>query len=148
MSISKQPPAAETDLAEIWGDIVSRRQLAISLIIGAVVSLAFYAIALRLFQGIGSSPAIDKALAMLMGIVGCLTGGLICSRIFKPKRHLSEDPSGSDDARIAVLQQIENEEGEIGDARELPEIVQAEMKEVGLYDLFDQYYQNHKAKDR
>ncbi|MGQ3673854.1 hypothetical protein ACT6QG_15825 [Xanthobacter sp. TB0136] len=142
MSLAEKPPAAETDLAEVWGDIVSRRQLAISLVIGGAVSIAFYFTALRLLTGIGSTPAIDRALAMLVGIVGCLVGGFICAQIFKPKRHLSEDADGSDAWRMEILQQIESEEGEIGDARALPAVVQQEMKEVGLFDLFDQYHQN------
>ncbi len=142
MSLAEKSPAKETDLAEVWGDIVSRRQLAISLIIGGAVSIAFYFAALRLLAGAGATPAIDRALAMLVGIVGCIVGGFICSRLFKPKRYLSEDATGSDAWRMEIVQQIEAEEGEIGDARALPPVVQQEMKEVGLFDLFDQYYQN------
>ncbi len=142
MSLSEKPPAKATDLAEVWGDIISRRQLAFSLIIGGVVSLAFYFIALRLLAGAGATPAIDRALAMLVGIVGCIVGGFICAQLFKPKRHLNEDVHGSDAWRMEILQQIETEEGEIGDARALPKVVQQEMKEVGLFDLFDQYHQN------
>ena len=130
------PDDGADQLAEIWGDVVSRRQLGRALLIGAALSLAAYEIALRLFQGLTATPATDKALAMLAGILGCILAGAICARLFPPKRIVVDEVVGDATWRREVLAQLEAEAGPIGDIDTLPEAVIREMKEVGLYDLF------------
>lgn len=129
--------AAEGQLAEVWGDVVSRRHLARSIIIGGAVSLVFFGVGLAVLAPLAETPQIGRALAMLMGIVGCLTGGAICARMFAPKRILSEDlEAGTVDWQQQVLDQIEAEGGSIGDMADLrPEVIE-EMRETGLYEVF------------
>ncbi|WP_343315852.1 hypothetical protein AAIB41_13775 [Brucella sp. BE17] len=126
-------------LAEIWGDVVSRPQLGKAIVIGAAVSLAVYAIALQIIVPRASTPDIGKALAMLAGIIGCIVGGAICARTFKPKRLVVEEIPTSATWQTEVLDQLEQEGGPLGRVEDLPASVVDEMKQVGLYDLFSDY---------
>lgn len=129
----------EGQLAEIWGDVVSRPQLGKAILIGAAVSLAVYGIALQIIVPLASTPDIGKALAMLAGIIGCIIGGAICARAFKPKRIVVEEiPTGAT-WQTEVLEQLEQEGGPLGKVEDLPAPVVDEMKQVGLYDLFSDY---------
>ncbi len=133
-----QRPGAPSHLAEVWGDVVDRRQLAAAVVIGAVVSLATFLIAARIFAAIVASPDVGRAYAMLVGMLGCVLSGVICARLFPPKRVVLE--SASDPAwRLAAMQQLASETGDLGQVRDLPPAVATEMKELGLYDLFASY---------
>ncbi|TMV54686.1 hypothetical protein FGG78_38405, partial [Thioclava sp. BHET1] len=65
-------PARNGQLAEVWGDVVARPALARALVIGAVVSVFAYWLGLQIFPGLAASKAEGRALAMLLGIVGCV----------------------------------------------------------------------------
>lgn len=129
--------SSDGQLAEVWGDVVSRRHLARAIVIGGVVSLAFYGLGLRFVAPMAETPQVGRALAMLLGILGCLTAGAICARLFAPKRILSEEMgAGTAKWQQQVLDQIEAEGGTIGDLADLrPEVVE-ELRETGLYDIF------------
>ncbi|MCJ8140031.1 hypothetical protein [Falsirhodobacter halotolerans] len=128
---------SDGQLAEVWGDVVSRRHLGRAIIIGGAVSLAFYGIGLLVITPMAETPQIGRALAMLLGILGCLTGGLICARLYAPKRVLTEElGAGSAEWQHQVLDQIEAEGGTIGDMADLPPAVVKELHETGLYDVF------------
>ena len=142
-------PASGPDgqLAEIWGDVVSRPQLGKAILIGAVVSLAVYAVALATIAPLASTPAIGKALAMLAGIIGCILGGAICARLFQPKRRVVEQIAPGAIWQTEVLDQIAIEGGAIGSVEDLPAAVAQEMREVGLYSVFQDYEQD-RARNR
>lgn len=105
--------------------------------IGGCVSLAFYGLGLLVVAPYANTPQVGRALAMLLGIVGCLVGGVICARLFVPKRTLSEKiDAGSAEWQQQVLDQIEAEGGTIGDLADLtPEVIK-ELHETGLYRVF------------
>ena len=144
--MTDQTPAraagTEGQLAEIWGDVVSRPQLGKAILIGAAVSLAVYGIALETIAPLAATPAIGKALAMLAGIIGCIIGGAICARAFRPKRVVVEEVPTGAMWQTEVLDQLVQEGGPIGKVEDLPASVAGEMKEVGLYDLFRDYERN------
>lgn len=137
--------ATHGQLAEVWGDVVSRRQLGKAMAIGAVLSVAIYLAALATLAPLAATPAIGKALAMLGGILGSVASGAICARIFPPKRIVSEAAQTGTEWQREVLDQLE-QEGPIGRVAELPPAVVQEMRDVGLYDLFKTYEDRHSAK--
>lgn len=136
---------SDGQLAEIWGDVVSRPQLGKAILIGAAVSLAVYLIALAIIAPLASTPAIGKAIAMLAGILGCITGGAICARAFRPKRKVVEQVPAGAIWQTEILEQLEQEGGPMGRMEDLPPAVAAEMREVGLYSVF-QDYEQHRAR--
>lgn len=122
-------------LAEVWGDVVDRRHLAAAVVIGAVVSLGTFLIAARIFAATVAVPDVGRAYAMLVGLLGCVLSGLICAKLFPPKREVVE--TAADPAwQIAAMQQLAGDTGTIGRLEDLPPQVIAEMKELGLYELF------------
>lgn len=133
--------SAQGQLAEIWGDVVSRPQLGKAMTIGAIISVAVYFIALHTITPLAASPAVGKALAMLAGIIGSVGSGAICARMFPPKRVVSEHVAGASAWQSEVLEQLEQESGPIGKVRDLPPAVVEEMRQVSLYEVFQTYEQ-------
>ncbi|MGH6861918.1 MAG: hypothetical protein ACRECY_16835 [Phyllobacterium sp.] len=134
-------------LAEVWGDVVSRPQLAKAMIVGAIMSVAVYFIALSTIAPMADTPAVGKALAMLAGIVGSVVSGAICARMYAPKRMVVEQAQTGTAWQVEVLEQLEQEGGPIGRVEDLPPVVAQEMREVGLYDLFKNY-EDRRGADR
>lgn len=132
-------------LAEIWGDVVSRPQLAKAMIIGAILSVAVYYATLAAIAPMAATPAVGKALAMLAGILGSVISGAVCSRMFAPKRVVVEQAQTGTAWQADVLEQLEQEGGPIGRVEDLPPVVVQEMREVGLYDLFKTYQDRSSA---
>ncbi|WP_210324163.1 hypothetical protein [Azorhizobium oxalatiphilum] len=123
--------------AEVWGDTVDLKDLAKAVVIGGVIALACYLIAGRVLMAYAPSAQIARTYAMLFGLLGCIGAGALCARLFAPKRDLSEgthDDAWRDEALAALA-----EGGRFGRTEDLPAVVQAEMKELGLYDTFVRY---------
>jgi len=130
--------------AEVWGDTVALKDLGKAVIIGAVIALACYLIAGRVLAQFVSTPQIARTYAMLVGLLGCIAAGAVCARLFAPKRDLNEQ--AHDDAwREETLEQLASEAGGLGRVADLPPSVQAELKELGLYESFVRY-ENREAK--
>ena len=122
-------------LYEVWGDTVEGRDLALSIIIGAVVSLSAYGAAQLLIGGLVESAQMARAYSMLVGILGCLAGGAISAAFFKPKRNVVEHVA-EPGFREQVVADLLKEYGTLGRLEDLsPEVVQ-ELRELELYELF------------
>ena len=122
-------------LYEVWNDTVDSRHLAMAMAIGAAVSLATFFAAQQVLLGMVESAQMARAYAMLIGILGCLAGGIISALLFKPKREVVEhaaDPT----FRQQVLADLQAEHGTLGRLDDLPAEVVTELRELALYDLF------------
>ena len=139
---------AHGELAEVWGDVVSRPQLAKAMIIGAVLSVAIYYVALATIASMAETPAVGKALAMLAGIFGSVVSGAVCSRMFAPKRVVVEQTQTGTEWQADILEQLEQEGGPIGRVENLSPVVIQEMREVGLYDLFKNHQDRRDALEQ
>lgn len=123
------------NLYEVWGDTVDGRHLVYAIAIGAVVSLSAFFSAKYLLVGWVENLQMARAYAMLIGILGCLAGGVISAKLFKPKRNVVEhqaDPAW----RAQILVELHNEFGDLGKMSDLPPETIAELRELDLYDLF------------
>lgn len=124
--------------ADVWGDTVNLRHLAIGMILGIVVSLSCYIVGLKVIQANYPKLAANlmTAYALLAGIGGCLLSAVVTANLFKPKRTLNEEEFSEED-RASVLDELQ-----VDRAREAEELKMAspaiidEMKELQLYDLF------------
>lgn len=133
-------------LAEIWGDVVDIRQLGMAIVIGAVISVGTFLIAVQILGSIASVAAIGRAYAMLAGLGGCVISGVVCARLFAPKREVIEtvaDPRWREEA----MDELVKETGSVGHAADLPPVTVDEMKELGLYDTFASYETRHAGKE-
>lgn len=132
-----KPPAPSWRLAEVWNDTVDLRQLAWAIGIGITISVAGFYAASSWLRGMVASPELAHAYAMLAGLAGCVTAGVICARLFPPKREVIEHTSTLDPAwRAEVLAELAEQPGGLGTLADLPDAVVRELKELDLYDLF------------
>jgi len=130
-------PAPSTRLAEVWSDTVDLRHLAWAIGIGIGISVAGFYAASRWLRGIVASPELAHAYAMLAGLAGCVLAGIICARLFPPKREVVEHSSTHDPAwRAEVLAELAEQPGGLGTLADLPEPVVRELKDLDLYALF------------
>ncbi|MBB4321258.1 cell division protein FtsW (lipid II flippase) [Agrobacterium tumefaciens] len=136
-----QATAPQGQLAEIWGDVVSRPQLGKAMMIGAVMSVVVYFAGLQMTTPLAATPAVGKALAMLAGIIGSVASGAVCARIFPPKRVVTEHIADASAWQVEVLEQLEQEGGPIGRLSDLPPVAAEEMRQIGLYEVFQNYEQ-------
>lgn len=133
--------------AEVWGDTVDTVHLGWSVLIGVVVSFGAFELALRILQPLVAQAAMGRAYAMLVGLGGCLAAGAICARLFKPKRIVVEQEASDEGMRAELIERLVAEAGPQGSIKMLPGYVAAEMKEVGLYDLFAGAEARHVANE-
>ena len=127
--------AGAATLAEVWGDTVDLRHLAWSVVLGVVISLGAFEAGRVALSSIVADAAIARAYAMLIGLAGCLAAGALCAMLFKPKR-IVVDQTVDEADRMEVLKQLGEEHGGIGATADLPASARAELKELGLLDLF------------
>jgi hypothetical protein len=124
-------------LAEVWSDTVDLRHLAWSIAIGVIVSVAAFVGAGRWLRGLAASTELAHAYAMLAGLAGSVIAGVVCARLFAPKREVVEDTALADAAwREEVLADLANEPGGLGTLADLPPAALQELRELGLEELF------------
>ncbi|MGV8248448.1 hypothetical protein ACV33N_31510, partial [Pseudomonas aeruginosa] len=69
------------------------------------------------------------AYAMLAGLAGCVLAGVICARLFPPKREVVEHSASHDPAwRAEVLAELAAQPGGLGTLADLPPAVVKELK--------------------
>ncbi len=129
-------PAPE--LADIWGDTVNLKHLGGAMIIGVVLGFSFYWAGLQVVKA--QYPTIQgslqQAIALLVGIVGCLLAAVVSAKLFPPKRTLSEQEfSASDRERVLHDLQIDMAQ-EAEDMKTMPPEILHEMKELQLDAIF------------
>ncbi|WP_063061203.1 hypothetical protein [Nocardia sienata] len=136
------PPTAEPvsgrehpQYLEVWGDTVVGRHLAVSVVIGVGVSLSALLLADRAFSSFVSNDSLADAYALLVGIAGCVIAGLICGRLFRPKRIVVTEVS--EDAAVGeVIAALREERQGLGSLDDLPAHTRRELDELGLRERF------------
>jgi len=130
--------STNTELAEIWGDTVNLKHLAGAMVIGAVLGFCFFYGGLQaikyLYPDIQKS--LQEALALLVGIVGCLLAAIISARLFPPKRFLIEQEVSQED-REQIIHELQIDiEQELKDMETMPKAILDEMRELKLLEMF------------
>ena len=134
--------ASASQLVEVRGATADLRHLGWAIVIGVAISLAGFLIANRILAGSVGTPELARAYAMLAGLAGCITAGVICAVIFKPKREVIEGTAADPRWREEVLRELAEQTGDLGSLDDLPPAVVKEMKELQLYELFA----NHQSR--
>jgi len=137
--VKKREAGADDQLAEVWGDIVSRGHLAKAIILCSGVSLLAYYSTFFTFAPLASNPMVGRAIAMLGGLAGSLVGGAACAMLFRPKRHIADACASNEAWKQAALAQIMSDGCAVGSLDELPSVVVQEIREAGLYEVFQEY---------
>ena len=125
-------------MADIWGDTVNLHHLGCAMVIGLFLGSLFYVGGLKIIEGLFPDlvASLQRAMGLIVGIVGCLLAAFISARLFPPKRTLTEE-SFSPESRLKILKEMGvnmKEEAEL--MKNMPADIIHEMKELQLYDVF------------
>lgn len=126
-------------LAEVWGDVVSRRQLAGAIVFVTICSVSLYEFASSLVAPLADVTSIGKASAMLIGVLGTVVGGGLCAVLTSPKRVLLDRSASAAAWQLEVLEALDLDKVPIGSLQDLPPDVANEMRASGLYGVFKQF---------
>ncbi|NKY35568.1 hypothetical protein HGA13_21200 [Nocardia speluncae] len=120
---------------EVWGDTVVGRHLAFSVAIGIGVSLSALLLSNWAFSSFVTNESLADAYALLVGIAGCVVAGVICGRMFRPKRIVVTD--ASEDAAVGeVIAALREERQGLGSLDDLPDHTRRELDDLGLRPRF------------
>jgi len=145
--LSEEFGVRKKPFADVWGDTVDLKHLAIAMIIGILISLSCYILGLNYLQShFPQLPAnLMTAYALLIGISGCLFSAIISANLFKPKRILNENDFSEAD-RNAVLDELNiDREREAEELKTVGPKIVKEMKDLQIYDLFAKKSVDHKV---
>lgn len=134
----KEGKISSPELADIWGDTVNLHHLGGAMVIGVLLGFGFFWSGLHLIkaQYPGMQASLQSAIALLVGIAGCLLAAVISAKLFRPKRKLTEQESSADD-RQRVLQDLQVDMvQEMADMATMSPEILAEMKELKLETMF------------
>jgi multidrug transporter EmrE-like cation transporter len=120
---------------EVWGDTVTGRHLGLSVIIGVAVALGAYLAANVFFSRTVEEEALAGAYSLLVGIGACVVGGVVCGKLFPPKRRIVTEAAEGDSVGD-VIEVLRAERGGLGSVDDLPEPTVRELKDLNLYDRF------------
>ena len=134
--MSEPTPGPDEDgdrLLEIWGDTVDSRHTAWAIALGIGVSVPVYLGSEYLFSLMVEDATVAGTYALLVGLAGCLLTGFVGALLFPPKRVVTEHQATAQ-SRKDAMDAIEADYGPLGDPTELPEVVQNELRALGLFD--------------
>ena len=120
---------------EVWGDTVAGRDLAVSVVIGIVLSVCALLGATALFNSFVTDSSLADAYALLVGIAGCLVAGVVSGKLFRPKRNIAVD-SSEGDAVGDVIRVLQEERRGLGSVDNLPAQTVQELRDLDLFDRF------------
>lgn len=121
---------------QVWGDIVSLKELVIASIIGIVVTMGMFFLGQYIFNDLidGIDEALANGYALLIGVSGVFVSGFISAKFFKPKRIIQEKMAPENIEDILKAAGITPEE-EAEALAEAPSEIIKEMEDLELYAL-------------
>jgi hypothetical protein len=125
-----------SDLVEVWQDVVSRKHLAISVVLGIILGMGGYLFGIWLIRAMNPAikPDLLKGYALFFGVGGCLLAAIIACIWFKPKRVISEASAEKDQFLDALREQNIAVSDELAALKSLPLEIKRELEDVQLYD--------------
>lgn len=125
--VTDQQQTTAPEYTVIWNDAVDLRQLGAAILLCVGIGLPTFLLSRALLSGAGLPPSLVSGYALLIGLVGCVAGAIICARLFRPKRVLAD----ADDQQPALVE-LELMGGTAAAFADLPTEVQQEMRALGL----------------
>lgn len=120
---------------EIIGDTVLGKHLIITIIISVSLSLCGYFLGRKIIFPAIAAEEMVQSYSLLLGIAGTVTGLIINTFLFKPKRTLNETAStNSELAEIYEKMHFDMEEERQSILND--PVTRNEMKEQGFYEMF------------
>lgn len=125
----------DSRLVEVWGDTVDERHVKIAVGLSVLLAVPSFLGARALFTATMDNQDLARTYAMLAGLAACLLAAVISARFFKPKRIVTERQLDPEEQIAAAMDLAQLPLG-LGTLASLSESEQAEMRRLGLYDVF------------
>lgn len=133
MNKSSSPKTKQT-FYQVWNDSVVIKDLVIAMIINIVLTVIFLYSAIYILSAYVTDPNIMKGYSLLIGLIGCVLGAIICMKLFKPKRVIETDVENNDNLYTVITGFVDyTTEHSIST---LPNNAKEELKTLGMYELF------------
>ena len=123
------------EFTEVWGDTVDLKEMFISILIGATVSITVYILAKFFLTQLGVDKKLLGGYAMLIGILGCVLSGTICSFLFKPKRNVITEVENGQEFFESAYKDLMLSTDKYQSINELPQETQEALDQLGLKSL-------------
>lgn len=125
----------DSRLVEVWGDTVDERHVKIAVGLSVLLAVPSFLGARALFTATMDNQDLARTYAMLAGLAACLLAAVISARYFKPKRIVTERQLDPEEQIAAAMELAQLPLG-LGTLASLSEAERAEMRRLGLYDVF------------
>lgn len=125
----------DTHLVEVWGDTVDERHVKIAVALSVLLAVPSFLGARTLLTATMANQDLARTYAMLAGLFACLLAAVISAKLFKPKRIVTERQLDPEEQIAAAMDLAQLPLG-LGTLSSLSEAEQAEMRRLGLYDVF------------
>jgi len=121
---------------QVWGDVVSLKELVLAGIIGIVVTMGMFFLGQYIFNDLiqGIDESLANGYALLIGVSGVFISGFISAKMFKPKRRVEERMEKEAINDILKAANITPEEEAEALAVASPDVIK-EMEDLELYGL-------------
>lgn len=127
-------PDTKSHFYQVWNDSVVIKDLVISILINVTLTAFFLYLSIYVLGFFVKDPNIMKGYSLLIGLLGCVVGAIICMKLFKPKRIIDSDIENNENLYSVILSFVDyNAESSISS---LPNAAKDELKSLGLYELF------------
>lgn len=139
---------SKDSLVEVWGDTVNYKSMLLAILIGGFISTGVYYLAKSYFSTVSGDPTLLSGYAMLIGLMGCIASGFICSLLFKPARDIvTESDDDREGVKEFVIKLIEETPG-YESVNELDFEVQKELELLKLKSVFLEAEEDVQARQR
>jgi uncharacterized membrane protein YeaQ/YmgE (transglycosylase-associated protein family) len=130
----KQVAVKSPEYIEILGDTVVPSRILTSVIISIVCSIGGYFLGKAIFPSFAEAKMVGSY-SLLLGIGGSVLALIICARLFKPSRILTEAETTAEGLEEILLDLQADPETEYGLIKNDP-VTRKEMEELGILDTF------------
>lgn len=134
---------------QVWNDSVVVKDLTKAILINIALTTTFLYSSIYILGSFIHDANIMKGYSLLIGLIGCVLGAIICMNLFKPKRIINTDIENNDNLYAIVTEFVDYDSTDT--IANLPESSKQEVIQLGLYDLFikaEQAHQQQKAEEK
>lgn len=130
----KHPNSTKQEYIEILGDTVVPSRILLSVIISIALSIGGYFLGKNIFPSIADAKMV-ASYSLLLGIGGSVLALVICARLFKPSRILTEAETTTEGLE-EILRDLQADPQDEYELINNDPVTKKEMEELGILDTF------------
>ncbi|MFD2370198.1 hypothetical protein ACFSO0_09615 [Brevibacillus sp. GCM10020057] len=130
----QQTAASGKEYIEILGDTVVPVRILSAIVISICLSIGGYFLGKSIFPKIAEAKMVGSY-SLLLGIAGSVIGLILCARLFKPSRILTEDDTSKEGLEEILTSMQTDPQAEYELIKDDP-VTKKEMEELGIWESF------------